>query len=72
MSLILLAGAGLLIKSFMRLQEVKPGFNPEHVLIASVSLPGAKYKEDQQRVDFFRTLIEHLKALPGVQAAGAG
>jgi putative ABC transport system permease protein len=72
MSLILLAGAGLLIKSFMRLQEVKPGFNPERVLIASVSLPGAKYKEDQQRVDFFRALIERLRALPGVQAAGAG
>jgi len=72
MSLILLAGAGLLIKSFMRLQEVKPGFNPERVLIASVSLPGAKYKEDQQRVEFFRALIERLSALPGVQAAGAG
>jgi putative ABC transport system permease protein len=72
MSLILLAGAGLLIKSFMRLQEVKPGFNPEHVLIASLSLPGAKYKEDQQRVDFFRALLERLSALPGVQAAGAG
>jgi putative ABC transport system permease protein len=72
MSLILLAGAGLLIKSFMRLQEVKPGFNPERVLIASISLPGAKYKENQQRVDFFRTLIERLRALPGVQAAGAG
>ena len=72
MSLILLVGAGLLVKSFLRLQEVKPGFNPERVLIASLSLPGAKYKEEQQRIDFYRQLTERLKALPGVEAAGAG
>ncbi len=72
MSLILLVGAGLLVKSFLRLQEVKPGFNPERVLIASLSLPGAKYKENQQRIDFYQQLTERLKALPGVQAAGAG
>jgi putative ABC transport system permease protein len=72
MSLMLLIGAGLLIKSFMRLQEVKPGFNPERVLIASLSLPGAKYREDQQRVDFYRALTERLSALPGVEATGAG
>jgi len=72
MSLMLLVSAGLLIKSFLRLQEVKPGFNPDRVLIASISLPNAKYKEDQQRIDFFHTLIEKLKALPGVKAVGAG
>jgi putative ABC transport system permease protein len=72
MSLILLVAAGLLIKSFMRLQEVKPGFNPERILIASLSLPLTKYKEDQQRIDFYRALIERLRTLPGVQAAGAG
>jgi putative ABC transport system permease protein len=72
MSLILLAGAGLLIKSFQHLQEVKPGFNAERVLLASVSLTGAKYKENQQRIDFFRDLLDRLKAAPGVQAAGAG
>ena len=66
-SLILLMGAGLLIKSFVRLQEVNPGFNPERVLIASLSLPCAKYKEDQQRIDFYRALNERLEALPGVQ-----
>lgn len=71
-SLILLVGAGLLVKSFMRLQEVKPGFNPEHVLIASLSLPAAKYKADQQRVDFYQALIERLRSLPSVKAAGAG
>jgi putative ABC transport system permease protein len=72
MSLMLLIGAGLLVKSFVRLQEVKPGFNPERVLIASLSLPSAKYNGDQQRIDFYRALTERLKALPGVQAVGAG
>ncbi len=72
LSLILLVGAGLLIKSFFRLQDVKPGFNPERVLIASLSLPGAKYKEDSRRVEFFRELTTRLQALPGVEAAGAG
>ena len=72
LSLMLLVGAGLLIKSFLRLQEVKPGFNAQNVLITSLSLPGAKYKENAQRAQFYRTLIERLKTLPGVQSAGAG
>lgn len=72
LSLMLLVGAGLLIKSFLRLQEVKPGFNPQNVLTASISLPGAKYKENPQRAQFYRDLIERLKAVPGVQSAGAG
>ena len=62
----------MLIKSFLRLQEVKPGFNPERVLIASLSLPSARYKDDQQRVDFYQRLIERLEAIPGVEAAAAG
>jgi putative ABC transport system permease protein len=65
LSLMLLVGAGLLIKSFLRLQEVRPGFNAHNVLIANLALPGAKYK-DQQFVEFFR----QLKVVPGVQAAG--
>ena len=69
LSLVLLVGAGLLIKSFLRLQEVRPGFNPHNVLIANVALPGAKYK-DQQFVEFFRQLKERLEAVPGVQAVG--
>jgi len=72
LSLMLLVGAGLLIKSFLRLQEVKPGFNAQNVLITSISLPGAKYKEKPQRAQFYRTLVERLKALPGVQLVGAG
>jgi putative ABC transport system permease protein len=69
LSLMLLVGAGLLIKSFLRLQEVRPGFNAHNVLIANLALPGAKYK-DQQFVEFFRQLKERLEAVPGVQAVG--
>jgi putative ABC transport system permease protein len=69
LSLMLLVGAGLLIKSFVRLQEIRPGFNAHNVLIANLALPGAKYK-DQQFVEFFRQLKERLEAAPGVQAVG--
>jgi putative ABC transport system permease protein len=71
LSLILLVGAGLLIKSFLRLQEVRPGFTSHNVLVASIALPSGKYK-DQQRPEFFRQLIDRLKASPGVQAVGGG
>jgi putative ABC transport system permease protein len=72
LSLVLLVAAGLLVKSFMRLQEVNPGFNPERVLTASVSLSRSKYKLDQDRIEFFRRLTERLRTLPGVRAVGAG
>src|SRR3954447_4198735 len=70
LSLMLLVGAGLLIKSFLRLQEVRPGFNAHSVLIANLALPGVKYRKDQQCVEFFRQLNERLEVVPGVQAAG--
>src|SRR5438874_791228 len=70
LSLTLLVGAGLLIKSFLRLQEVRPGFNAHNVLTAHLSLQGPKYKKDQQYVEFFRQLNERLEAEPGVQAVG--
>src|SRR5256885_295649 len=70
LSLVLLVGAGLLIKSFLRVQEVRPGFNAHNVLIANLALQGPKYKDDEQCVEFFRQLKERLEAAPGVQAAG--
>jgi len=70
LSLMLLIGASLLIKSFIRLQDVKSGFNPQGVLISSVGLPRANYSEPAQRIEFFRQLEEHVAALPGVRAVG--
>jgi putative ABC transport system permease protein len=65
----LLVGAGLLIKSFLRLQEIRPGFNAHNVLIANLALPYPKYQYEQFE-GFFRQLKERLEAAPGVQAAG--
>ena len=69
LSLMLLVGAGLLIKSFLRLQEIRPGFNAHNVLIANLALPYPKYQYEQFE-GFFRQLKERLEAAPGVQAAG--
>jgi putative ABC transport system permease protein len=69
LSLVLLVGAGLLIRSFLRLQEVRPGFNPQHLLCVDLALPSAKYKEDQQSVNFFDQLLGALAQQPGVQGA---
>jgi putative ABC transport system permease protein len=69
-TLLLLLGAGLMIKSFWRIQSVDPGFIPENALTASISLPRQKYIDDAQRASFFHQLLEKVNALPGVQAVG--
>ena len=71
-ALVLLVGAGLMIKSFWQLQKVDPGFNPDNALTVQVSLPKTKYPEESQQVAFFQQLIERVATLPGVQSAGAG
>jgi putative ABC transport system permease protein len=72
LSVMLLAGAGLLIRSFTRLMDVDPGFRTEGSVSFGVSLPGAKYPEPERQAVFVRTLLERLRAIPGVQTAGAG
>jgi len=67
----LLAGAGLLVRSFIRLQSVDPGFNPEGVLLARVSLLQSTNRSAAQEEAFFQQIIERLEGLGGVQAAGA-
>ncbi|MGI9107939.1 MAG: ABC transporter permease [Pyrinomonadaceae bacterium] len=70
-SLTLLIGAGLMIKSFYELLKVDPGFKPESVLVVDVTLPRTKYEEKTARVNFFEGAVERVGALPGVQGAGA-
>jgi putative ABC transport system permease protein len=70
-SFILLVGAGLLAKSFLRLRDVDLGFRPEHVLTAGYSLPRTQFSKPEQWTDFSTRLIERLNRLPGVDAAAA-
>jgi len=69
LALVLLAGAGLMIKSFWRLQQVDPGFDPQSLLSLEVTLPAAKYPEQHQRAAFYQQALEKISALPGVRAA---
>ena len=69
MALVLLVGAGLLLRSFARLNAVDPGFNTQNLLTMRIQLPPGKYKEDSQVVGFFRQVNEKLSALPGVRSA---
>ena len=71
MTLVLLIGAGLLIRSFYKLQNVSPGFSYEHVTSFSVSLPFKKYPAEAQRADFYKRLLDNVRGLPGVEATAA-
>jgi len=71
LAFVLLIGAGLLIKSFRRLQSVDPGFNAHNVLTMTVNLPGWKYDTDRKTIDFFKQAVSQLQTLPDVQAVGA-
>ncbi len=70
LSMMLLIGAGLLLKSFERLRAVDPGFSAPRALTMGFSLPKAQYPTPAQRVSFYETLITRLRALPGVEGAG--
>ena len=69
LALLLLVGAGLLIKGFWRLRAVEPGFAPEHVLTMRMELPEARYKEIPKQEQFRERALEAINSLPGVEAA---
>src|SRR5262249_52773331 len=71
LAVMLLAGSGLLLRSFVKLLAVDPGFRPEGVLTLQVALPAAKYGKPEQQRAFFHELVTRAQQLPGVQAAGA-
>jgi putative ABC transport system permease protein len=70
LSLLLLVGAGLLVKSFLNLRQADLGFDPERVLTMRVALPEARYRENAQIENFYRALLQRVEALPGVESAG--
>ena len=71
LAVILLASAGLLMKSFLRLQKVPSGFDPTKVVTARVALPETNYGKPEQAAEFYKKLLDRVSALPGVQSAGA-
>ena len=66
----LLIGAGLMLASFQRILAIEPGFDPDHVLTGAVTPPASRYKDDPALLAFADRLLERVRALPGVQAAG--
>jgi len=70
LALILLVGAGLLIRSFLRLMSVDPGFSPQNVLILNISLPDSRYESAPSMITFEHQALERLSALPGVKSVG--
>ena len=71
LAMLLLVGAGLLLRSFSRLQEVPPGFQVDHLLVADIPLARTAYAKPDQRYEFYDRLVEASRNLPGVRAAGA-
>jgi putative ABC transport system permease protein len=71
LALILLTGAGLLIRSFVRLTSVDPGFDPRHLLTERVVLPLGKYREPARWTPFFQSVLERVGGLPGVESVAA-
>jgi predicted permease len=70
LSLVLLIGAGLLIRSYERITNANPGFDPRNVLSLRVTLPGAKYRTPEAIVAFYRQLEQRVRGMPGVQFVG--
>src|SRR5262245_53080613 len=71
LALVLLAGAGLMIKSFMLLTRVEPGFNTSNVLTFEVNTNAGRLNTPEKRADAYQNFVQTLKAVPGVQTAAA-
>jgi putative ABC transport system permease protein len=69
LAVLLLVGAGLLMRSFVRLRGVNPGFSPDHVLTAALALPESQYSSPEKIASFYRSLLPRLQAIPGVRHA---
>ena len=72
LAVVLLAGAGLTLKSFWRAQQAPLNFNPTNILTVGLSLPEARYKEDEQVIAFYTQLLDRVRALPGVESVAIG
>ncbi|HWC77843.1 MAG TPA: ABC transporter permease, partial [Blastocatellia bacterium] len=71
LALVVLTSAGLMIRSFLSLQRVDPGFKPENVLTARISLPTTRYADNAQVISFYQQVLERVKNLPGVESVGS-
>ena len=71
LSLMLLVGAGLLVRSFVRIQQVTPGFNPENVISMRLGASGRQFPNPEARGEYFQQFADRLAAVPGVQVRGA-
>jgi len=72
LAVVLVVSASLLVKSFGRLRSIDPGFNPGHILVASLTLPQSKYGQWQRVIEFYDQLLEGVKGIPGVTSAAIG
>ena len=70
LAVLVLVGAGLLVRSFQKLQQVDPGFRADHLLSLKIELPRARYQRDEQVRNFYQQLTSRIQALPGVQHVG--
>ncbi|MYH49761.1 MAG: ABC transporter permease [Gammaproteobacteria bacterium] len=71
MALVLLVGAGLLVRSFQQLSDAELGFDPEGVLTMTLALPGARYADSDSRISYYESLLDRLEREPGITSVGA-
>jgi putative ABC transport system permease protein len=71
LAMVLLTAAGLLIRSFQRIEEVPLGFDPQHVSVAEIQLPNSKYPKEEQQADFYKQLLAELRNTPGIESVSA-